>query len=1007
MSSPRPPRAMLAAVLGLALIAQVVVVPGAGAADVTPDSEPPPPGASLTKDQLAALGAVREDRPAALRGVLAGIAATAVGGAGTGTAHRADLAGLVTRRTSSGTTLVAVTIKTGSPLVRVALDRLERLGVQIVNRSDTSVEAYVSPAVLELVAALPGVDAVEPVLPTMIQAFVGAGVGVHGASPWQAAGYLGAGIKVGIIDGGFTGMAALLGIELPASVHARCYTSVGSFNSSLSACEVEGIDHGTGVAETIADMAPGVSLYVSNPYSLLDYQRTVTWMAQNGVKVINASLATAFEGPGDGTDPTGASLYTVITQATNAGILWVNSAGNSGENGWVGPWSDPDTDEYLNFEGDDQENSLVLAAGQQAIVTARWNETWGRARNDYDLGVFDEGGSLIASSVDVQNGNDDPVETLIFEAPARATYHIVVTRHGGAAVSRFQILVLTSGEAPLEYRVAASTIPSPVDSRAGGFVAVGAVDVSTPGTIEDYSSRGPTVDNRIKPDVVAGDCGSTITLGSFCGTSQSAPHVTGAAALIFEAFPKYTAQQAASFLRSRAVPLGSGSPNNTFGYGRLDLGAVPGLPVPVGLAFQAQPGGGVEGALLATQPVVRVVDADGATVAIGPGATIQVTLSLNPGPTGAVLTCDSGLTVAAVGGVATFAGCSVDRPGSYALRAEASGMSGASSSSFTVTGVPIRLVFTTEPSSTPAGQPQGAPLVVAITNGNGATRTTGAASTLPVTLSVDANSAAASVSCANGTTVNAVAGVATFSGCAVSAPGTGYTLLATAASAVPATTHAFDVLDPGGTVALPGLTLAASAAAIRWGEVVRLDARVTVPDGSVSAASRRVRVQRSVDGTTWTNTGPIAITDASGLASITYRPVTNAWYRAVVEQDPDLAIGTGPSNRVTVRQLMVLRPTNSGDVKSVARRTRIEFKVTVRPSSAAVPPGDATLQVYRRASGRWQLVSTQVATPNAAGLASIFVTFATPGSYYIRAQADPTPVNANSGWSPIERYDVR
>jgi hypothetical protein len=1000
---------MLAVVLGLSLIASLFGAPAAGAADERPDPRSsPPPEASLRPDQLDALRAVREERPAALRGVLAAIAANPLGlGTGGGATTRPDLAGLVTRTTAAGTTHVAVSIEIRSPLVRALLDRLERLGVQVVNRSETSVEAYLSPAVLELVAGLPGVDAIEPVLPTMLQAVVSAGVGVHGASPWQAAGYLGAGIRVGIIDGGFTGMAALLGTELPGSVHARCYTGVGQVTSALSACEAEGIDHGTAVAETIVDMAPGVSLYVANPFSLLDYQRTVTWMAQNGVKVINASLATAYEGPGDGTDPTGGSLYTIITQASNAGILWVNSAGNSGENGWFGPWADPDGDRFLNFEGDDQENSLVLVAGQQAIVTARWNEAWGRARNDYDIGVFDTAGSLIASSVDVQNGNDDPVETLIFEAPASATYHIVATRHSGAAVSRFQILVLTSGDSPLEHQVPAGTIPTPVDSRATGFVAVGAVDVSTPGTIEDYSSRGPTVDNRIKPDVVAGDCGVTTTFGAFCGTSQSAPYVTGAAALLLEAFPKSTAAQAASLLRSRAVPLGTSSPNNTFGYGRLELGAVPGLPVPTGLAFQAQPGGAVEGAALSTQPVVRVTDADGATVAIGPGATTQVTISLDPNPTGGVLTCQTGLTVAALAGVAPFDGCAVDRPGRYGLRAEASGLPAAASAEFTVTGVPIRLAFAADPADTMVGQPFAAPLVVAITNGSGATRTTGTASTMEVTLAIDANSAAASLTCAGGTTVTAVGGIATFPGCAVSAPGAGYTLIATAAAAVPTSTAPFDIVDPSGILTLPALAISSSATAIRWGDAVQLAARLTVPDGSVAVGARRIRLQRSVDGTTWSNIAGAAVTDASGLATISYRPATNAWYRAVVEQDPDLAIGTGSSTRVTVRQLALVRPTNAGKVKVVPRRTRIEFKVTVRPSSAAVPPGDATLQVYRRSGGAWQLVSTQVATPDAAGVASIFVTFASPGSYYVRGQANPTPVNANSGWSPVERYDVR
>ena len=33
------------------------------------------------------------------------------------------------------------------------------------------------------------------------------------------------------------------------------------------------------------------------------------------------------------------------------------------------------------------------------------------------------------------------------------------------------------------------------------------------------------------------------------------------------------------------------------------------------------------------------------------------------------------------------------------------------------------------------------------------------------------------------------------------------------------------------------------------------------------------------------------------------------------------------------------------------------------------------------------------------------MTFSSPGSYYVRAQANPTAVNANSGWSPIERAE--
>ena len=58
------------------------------------------------------------------------------------------------------------------------------------------------------------------------------------------------------------------------------------------------------------------------------------------------------------------------------------------------------------------------------------------------------------------------------------------------------------------------------------------VDFEEPDTIETYSSRGPTPDDRVKPDLVAADCTTTSIINPFCGTSESSPYVTGAAALV-------------------------------------------------------------------------------------------------------------------------------------------------------------------------------------------------------------------------------------------------------------------------------------------------------------------------------------------------------------------------------------------------------------------------------------------------------------------------------------------
>lgn len=109
-------------------------------------------------------------------------------------------------------------------------------------------------------------------------------------------------------------------------------------------------------------------------------------------------------------------------------------------------------------------------------------------------------------------------------------------------------------------------ISSPADAL--DILAVGAVD--SKGIKANFSSFGPSFDQRIKPDVSA--MGSATVIGSTTnsivtgnGTSFSAPLIAGLAAGLIEKFPNKTAKQLMNGIRKSGTL--SLSPDNNLGYG--------------------------------------------------------------------------------------------------------------------------------------------------------------------------------------------------------------------------------------------------------------------------------------------------------------------------------------------------------------------------------------------------------------------------------------------------------
>jgi hypothetical protein len=115
------------------------------------------------------------------------------------------------------------------------------------------------------------------------------------------------------------------------------------------------------------------------------------------------------------------------------------------------------------------------------------------------------------------------------------------------------------------------TLNAPAD--ADSILSCGAIFFND--TIANFSSNGPTSDGRLKPEIVApGVSIATMhadnTIGFEGGTSLSTPLISGACVLVKQAHPEATAQQIRHAVMHTGILFDSTSPNNTYGYGRID-----------------------------------------------------------------------------------------------------------------------------------------------------------------------------------------------------------------------------------------------------------------------------------------------------------------------------------------------------------------------------------------------------------------------------------------------------
>jgi hypothetical protein len=457
-----------------------------------------------------------------------------------------------------------------TPDTSIDENALYDLGAQIIKQSGNVTKAKVPVSALSTVAdTVKGVSFMktpDKLIPVVVES---EGVHLTGADNYHNAGYTGSGVKVAVIDVGFAGLSsAISGGELPNNIDKlkRIDCTGASCVSSNFSAETE--PHGTAVAETVYDMAPGATLYLIKIADGLDLEDAKNFAINNGIKIINMSLVVPNTNFYDGTCwyPDFVNPVCTADDAYANNILWVNAAGNEAQRHYEAVFTDSDSDGWHNVSGSSETINISANTGDIIQVYLTW-DAWPTTDQDYDLYLYNGSGTLVDGSADFQTGSQPPIEIIIYSVPANGTYYLSIRQESATSNHSMEVYSLYRDLSPA---VASSSLLGPAD--ASGVIAVGAINYKnwTTGPQALYSSRGPTNDGRIKPDIMGPDNVSSDVYGSgFGGTSASCAHVTGAAALILDKNPGFSVDQLWDSLISTAIDMGTPGKDNIYGYGRL------------------------------------------------------------------------------------------------------------------------------------------------------------------------------------------------------------------------------------------------------------------------------------------------------------------------------------------------------------------------------------------------------------------------------------------------------
>ncbi len=419
------------------------------------------------------------------------------------------------------------------------VDYLSSIGT-IDIKNDKHVQLTVKVSDLPKIYSLDGIDKIRPPF-SAVQFYEELSEGVYfiNADLAQFAGITGKGIKAAVLDIAFNDNEKI----------SDNIVQVKSFRQGIGYMPIQGngneAAHGTAVAEIITDVAPDVELYLYSMETDIEFISAVDEAISQKVDVIAMSAGWP-NFPTDGTS----HITQKIEEAIGEGIVFVVPSGNFANKHWEGTFVDSNANNWHEYSDSDEGLSISvtnerIAEEKPIVAHLMWDVGMGDVA-DFEMVLVDPLGQIVDYSANEQKTKSDtPFEYIHHIPDIEGTYSIGVLFAGDMAdVSKRPnaTLEIFSVNDELEHPVTLSSVSVPADAQ--GAIVVGAVN-HLDGTLQPFSSHGPTNNGKLAPHVVGPDGVTTLALGDkpFYGTSATTPYVAGLAALILQSNPEMTPEQ--------------------------------------------------------------------------------------------------------------------------------------------------------------------------------------------------------------------------------------------------------------------------------------------------------------------------------------------------------------------------------------------------------------------------------------------------------------------------------